>query len=174
MRNTFVLVLVFLIFFSGSSNYTVEGYKPIYAPSGEAKAIKTLDARDVETQGKIYLKGDYIYIGDVNRGVHVIDNSDPRNPVKVKFIQIYGNHDISIKGNIMYADNMEDLVAFDISDLVNPVVMKRIEDVYELPNQYYPENVAWGTYFECADPDKGYVVGWVPALITDPKCYTTY
>lgn len=90
------------------------------------------------------------------------------------FIQIYGNHDIAIKGDIMYADNLEDFIAIDISDMYNPVVVKRMEDVYEQPNQTYPENVAYHTYFECADADKGYVVGWVPDLVTDPKCYTSY
>jgi hypothetical protein len=174
MRITLVGILVFLLFFSGSSSFTVEGYKPVYAPASEAKQIKALEVRDVETQGKIYIKDHYIYIGDLNKGVHVVDNTDPRNPQKILFIQIYGNHDIAIKGNVMYADNMEDLVAIDISDIYNPVEINRIEDVYELPNQNYPEDVSWGTYFVCADPDKGYVVGWVPDLITDPECMTTY
>ena len=167
-------MLVFLLFFSGSSSFTVEGYKPVYAPASEAKQIKALELRDVETQGKIYIKDHYIFIGDLNKGVHVIDNTDPRNPQKILFIQIYGNHDIAIKGSVMYADNMEDLVAIDISDIYNPLEIKRIEDVYELPNQSYPEDVAWGTYFQCVDPDLGYVVGWVPGLIMDPECMTTY
>ena len=69
---------------------------------------------------------------------------------------------------------MEDLIVIDISDVQNPVVVKRIEDVYTPPNQYYPEDVAWHTYFECVDPDKGYVVGWVRDLLVNPECYTTY
>jgi len=174
MRYTFVLALAFLLFFSGTNEFVVEGFRPVYAPASEAKTVKTLDARDVETQGKIYVKDNYIYIGDVNRGVHVVNNTDPENPVKECFIQIYGNHDIAIKGNMMYADNMEDLIVIDISDFQNPVVVKRIEDIYELPNQYYPENVSWRTYFECVDPEKGYVVGWVRDLLTDPECFTTY
>ena len=177
MRTKFlglISLFVFLLFFSGSASYTVNGYRPIYAPVSEVKIVKTLDARDVETQGKIYVKDNYIYIGDVNRGVHVVNNSNPENPVKECFIQIYGNHDIAIKGNMMYADNVEDLIVIDISDIQNPVVVKRIEDVYTPPNQFYPENVAWRTHFECVDPEKGYVVGWVWDLIVDPECYTTY
>ena len=177
MKNVFrtlFLMMVFLLFFSGNTSYTVDGYKPLYVPPAEAKVIKALDARPVDTQGKIYLKDQYIFIGDVNKGVHVIDNTDPRNPVKILFIQIYGNHDIAIKGNMMYADNIEDLVVIDIADINNPVEIRRIPDVYELPNQHYPDNVLYMTYFECADPEKGYVVGWVPALIPEPDCFTTY
>lgn len=174
ISRTLFSMMVFLLFFSGNTSFSVDGYKPLYVPADQAKVIKTLESRPVETQGKIYLKDQYIFIGDVNKGVHVIDNTDPRNPVKVSFIQIYGNHDIAIKGNIMYADNLEDLVAIDISDINNLVEVKRIEDVYELPNQQYPEDVPYYTYFICADPDKGYVVGWIPAMITDPDCFTTY
>lgn len=168
------LMMVFLLFFGGNTSYTVDGYKPLYVPTAEAKLIKALEARDIETQGKIYLKDQYIFIGDVSRGVHVVDNSDPRNPIKILFIQIYGNHDIAIKGNVMYADNLEDLIAIDISDINNPQEIRRIEDVYKTPSQFYPENVPYGTPFECADSDKGYIVGWISALITDPNCHTTY
>ena len=174
MKNIFLAGLIFLLFFSGSSNYIVEGYKPIYVPEPDAKTIKVIEPRDVETQGKIYIKDSYIYVGDVERGVHIIDNSDPVNPQKIAFIQIYGNHDIAIRGNILYADNLDDLIAIDISDLQNIQVSKRIAGVYPLPSQSYPKNVAYGTYFECVDPDKGMVVGWVLSDIENPECWTTY
>jgi len=174
MKKLLLIFMVFLLFFSGTSSYTVEGFKPVYIPEAEAKTIKTLPPQDMVIQGKIYIKDHYIFVGDVNLGVHVIDNTDPRTPRKIAFIQIYGNHDISIKDNILYADNLQDLVAVDISDLNNPVEVKRIEGVYELLNQHYPENVNGGTYFECVDPSKGIVAGWVPATLTDPDCWTAY
>ncbi|MEZ5197683.1 MAG: hypothetical protein R2764_15225 [Bacteroidales bacterium] len=174
LKNLLLLSVVFLLFFSGSTGYIVDGYKPIYVPASEAKTIKVMEPREVENQGKIYIKDQYIYIGDVERGVHIIDNSDSTNPQKIAFIQIYGNHDIAIKENILYADNLDDLVALDITDLQNIQISKRIEGVYQLPSQTYPENVAYGTYFECTDPDRGIVVGWTPAQIEDPECWTSY
>ncbi len=173
MKRLLLLSFIFMLFFSGT-NFTVDGYKPIYVSASEAKIIKLLDPREMTTQGKIYIKDQYIYVGDVNLGIHIIDNSDPRSPKKVAFLQIYGNHDIAIKGNILYADNMEDLVTIDISDGENPQVMKRIENVYKLPNQNFPENVQYHTWFECADPDRGYVIGWIPAELEDPDCWTAY
>jgi hypothetical protein len=167
-------LLLFLLFFSGTDSFTTDGYKPVYVSREEAKQINLTGPRDIITQGKIYIKDKTIYVGDVNLGVHVIDNSDPTHPQKTAFIQIYGNHDIAIKGNILYADNMEDLVAIDISDSDNPKVVKRVEDVYQLTNQQYPENLPYHTYFDCADPAKGYVVGWIPASLVNPKCWTTY
>ena len=167
-------MLVFMLFFRGSSVFEVEGYKPVYVPTAEARVIKGLPPKDIVTQGKIYVKGNYIFIGDVNLGVHVVDNTDPRNPKKIAFIQIYGNHDIAVKEDILYADNLDDLVALDISDLQNPRVVKRIEKVYRFPNQQYPENLPFHTWFECPDPSKGIVVGWIPATLQNPECYTSY
>lgn len=174
MKNLFIAGLLFLLFFSGSSNYIVEGYKPLYVPLSEAKNIKVMEPRMVENQGKIYIKDSYIYVGDIDRGVHIIDNSNPLKPQKIAFIQIYGNHDIAIKGNTMFADNLDDLIAIDISNLQDIIISKRIAGVYKLPNQKYPEDVTYGTYFECVDPDKGIVVGWVPSEIENPACWTTY
>lgn len=174
MKKIFLSLFLFTLFFSGSSSFEIEGYKPVYVPAEEAKEIKLFGPRDVVTQGKIYIKDQYIYVGDVNLGVHIIDNSNPLSPNKIAFLQIYGNHDIAIKGETLFADNLEDLVTIDISDRENPVVIKRIPGVYKLPNQLYPENLAYRTYFECVDPEKGYVVGWVPTIIESPKCWTAY
>ena len=174
MKKILIPFIIFLLFFSGTSVYEVEGFKPVYVPKEEAKVIKTLPPQDIKTQGKIYVKDQYIFIGDVNLGIHVVDNTDPRNPIKIAFIQIYGNQDIAIKDDILYADNMEDLVALNINSIQNPTLVKRIEGVYELPNQHYPENLPYYSYFECADPSKGYIVGWIPDIIEKPECYTSY
>lgn len=174
MKKIFLISIVFLLFFNGNNVFKVEGYRPVYAPADEAKIIKVFPPRDIVSQGKIYVKDNYIFIGDIGQGIHVIDNSDPRHPVKVAFIQIYGNHDVAIKGSTLYADNLDDLVAIDISDIQHPSLAKRVEGVYKMPNQHYPENMPFQTYFECPDPSKGLVVGWIPDEIENPRCYTSY
>lgn len=174
MKNVILYSIVFLLFFGGSRATNKTAYRPIYMSNELAKVISYGSPREVKTQGKIYIKDQWIFIGDINLGVHVIDNSDPENPQKIGFINIYGNHDISIKGNILYADNFEDLVAVDISNMEQPVVTKRITGVYSLDANSFPPNVPYGTYFECVDPSKGYVVEWEKTELDDPKCFTTY
>ena len=174
MQKTLLILLVFFLFYSGTNSFTTEGYEPIYVPKDEDKQIKLLSPRDVINQGKIYIKDQYIYVGDINLGVHIIDNTDPTHPVKIAFLQIYGNHDIAIKENILYADNLEDLVSIDISERQNPQLIKRIEGVYRMKSQSYPENMPYHTYFECVDPDKGYVVGWKQTMLENPDCWTSY
>jgi len=173
MKNYLLYLLVFLLFFSGSST-TKLGYRPVYVSAETAKTISFSSPQELKNQGKIYIKDQYIFIGDINLGVHIIDNTNPEYPEKIGFLRIYGNHDIAIKGNTLYADNFEDLVAVDISNMEHPVLTKREKGIYSLMDSKFPPNVPYGTYFECVDESKGYVIDWVEAELHDPKCYTTY
>ncbi len=173
MKRSLFYVTLFLLFFSGSQKTSRMGYQPIYASESEAKEVVYLQPQDMQNQGKIYVKGNYIYIGDLGLGVHVIDNSDPANPQKIGFLRIYGNVDIAIKGDALYADNFEDLITVDISDINNPIVTHREKNVYVFDIVKYPPNVPVGTYFECVDESKGYVVGWQEIESDHLSCFTT-
>ena len=50
----------------------------------------------VSTPGKICVKGNIIFLNDLDKGVHVIDNSNPAQPRKIAFINIPGNEDIAV------------------------------------------------------------------------------
>ena len=106
--------------------------------------------------GKLYFKDNYIFINENQEGVHVIDNSDPSDPINVTFINIPGNVDISIKDNILYADSYVDLVAIDISNLEDITEVDRMEDVFPYVIPYY--DVAY--QIENVDEQKGIVVDW--------------
>jgi hypothetical protein len=67
--------------------------------------------------GQIYIKDSYIYLNELNAGIHVIDNSDPAHPVQVAFLNIPGNQNIGIRGNILFADMYSDLLAIDITNV---------------------------------------------------------
>ena len=64
------------------------------------KSIAISSAKDIQEAGKIYVYSDYIFVNDV-QGIHIIDNTNPRFPKKIKFITIPGNEDISVKNNCM-------------------------------------------------------------------------
>jgi hypothetical protein len=69
---------------------------------------------------------------------------------------------------VLYAANMGDLVAIDISTPENAKVLSRIENAFPIYN--YPELT--GVRFECPDASKGFIVGW--EKITEEKnaeCY---
>jgi hypothetical protein len=110
----------------------------------------------LENPGKLYFKDDHIFINEHEKGVHVFDNSDPSDPRNVTFINIPGNVDISIKGDILYADSYVDLVAIDISNLEDIKEIDRMEDVF--PYMIPEYNTSYKV--DEVDVEKGIVVGW--------------
>lgn len=102
--------------------------------------IKTLPAQDLENPGKIYVKDNYLFINEVKKGIHIIDNSNPSLPKAISFIQILGNVDIAVKGNILYADSYTDFVAFDIS---NPNAVKEVSRTKEVFSNGQVDGIGW-------------------------------
>ncbi|NJO25140.1 MAG: hypothetical protein HC867_04190 [Bacteroidia bacterium] len=108
---------------------------PIYKEKAEVYSnIKSNPAREVKAPGKIFLYGNYIFLNEVDKGVHVIDNSDPSIPVVKAFIDIPGNVDMAVKGNTLYADLYTDLVLVDIS---NPMQAQFIKYV----RMFFPKEI---------------------------------
>ncbi len=83
----------------------------------------------IEESGKIYAYENYIFVNDQYKGVHVIDNSNPRSPEKIAFIKIPGNVDIAVKDDFLYADSLWDLLVFDISEINNVALVNRLSNV---------------------------------------------
>jgi len=150
-----------------SSVGKVMGYKPIYISDAEVRKIELQPARELKSPGKIYVKGDFLYVVENLEGIHVIDNKDPKNPIFLKFLKIRCNKDIEMKGNVLYADNGLDLVAINMANPESASVLKRIENVF--PYTTFPpfENVK----FECPDKTKGQVFSWEYVELENPKCY---
>ncbi len=147
----------------------IEGYKPIYISKENLHKIYSDTPQPLINPGKIYVWNKYIFINEKSKGIHVIDNSNPTSPKKISFINIPGNIDIAVKSNVLYADNVSDLVALDISNINNIVLTKRIENLYSKRLQMFPDNIT-NIYFECVDTNQGYVINWVKTTLHKPKC----
>ncbi|MGK0387517.1 MAG: hypothetical protein ACI94Y_000243 [Maribacter sp.] len=151
-----------------NENFVVEGLKPVYATGTDWQQISVTDSRPIQQLGKIYYKDGFIFVNEVNQGIHILDNSNPANPTAVKFIVVPGSKDISIKGNFLYTDNVTDLVVLDISDFQNIETINRVPNIYPSVNQEFPE---FGSgYFECIDTSKGTIIGWESDLLQSPQC----
>ena len=133
--------------------------KPITMTLDELHASTgSLLPEPIQNSGKIYAYQDYIFINDLYRGIHVIDNSNPSNPEKIRFINIPGNVDLSIKDNFLYADCLRDLVIMDISDIHNIRPVARLEGVLQ-DNTPWPIEADIIDYAEI-DYENEVIVGW--------------
>ncbi len=96
-----------------------------------ANSVDIIAPRPIEESGKVYTYKDYIFVNDKYQGIHVIDNRNPQQPVKIGFINIPGNVDISVKDDYLFADSLADLVVIDISDIDNIALVNRLENVLQ-------------------------------------------
>jgi hypothetical protein len=121
---------------SVQQSYTYTLYRPVYKTVASVRAdIKSDAPTEVKQPGKLFIRGNYIFLNEVDKGIHVIDNSNPAQPKNVAFIAIPGNMDLAVNGNTLYADLYTDLVAIDIT---NPTAV-RLENVVEgvFPHRAY-------------------------------------
>ncbi|MEM9885294.1 MAG: hypothetical protein AAF849_05320 [Bacteroidota bacterium] len=147
---------------------TEVGVRPIYADAENWNEIIVLPPQPIGNLGKIYYYDPYIFVNERLKGIHVIDNSDPSNPIPLLFIQVFGSEDIAVKDDILYVDNYTDLVAIDISDFDNITEVSRVKDLYSKDSKAYPEG--YSGFFECVDESKGIVIGWEEAAISSAEC----
>lgn len=137
MKNKLTLLLLLavpLLFTScvkDDCTRTYTFYTPVYKTAAEVRAnIKSNAARAVERPGKLFIRGNYIFLNEIDRGIHIIDNANPASPKNVAFIDIPGNLDVAVKGNTLYADAYIDMVTLDITNPLNVVVKKFTDNAF--------------------------------------------
>ena len=149
--------------------YTVN--EPVYMSFSEFRTTRAAQpAQEMVNPGKICLYGDYLFINEIDKGIHIIDNSNPAKPYPLAFIELLGNVDIAIRNNMLYADSYIDLVWFDISNPAVPVEAGRLPDafqnVFPAIDNHYPVTEINKT--------KGVVVGWTVKNITVEEGHYNY
>lgn len=128
-------------------------YTPVMEKLSTLRAgVKSLPAQPMEQPGKIFIQGNWIFVNEMKKGIHVIDNSNPAHPVKKSFIAIPGNIDMYASGNYLYADLYCDLTTLDISNPSNVTISKFL-------TKTFPDKVP---YTLSQDPDSiNVITRWV-------------
>jgi hypothetical protein len=142
---------------------TYTAFDPVYKTRSEINASVAIErSQNLEQPGKIYVYDDFIFVNEYRKGVHIIDNANPADPLFVAFIKIEGNVDIAVLGSVLYADNYLDLVSFDISDPRRPVLINREENVFPGLGEFgargtlvYYEQSVEQIEIPCTDPNFG-------------------
>jgi hypothetical protein len=135
-----LILFVVVLFFSGCLKDSIERkytfYRPVYRTKDQVRQnIKSLQAVDLVKPGKMFYKDGYVFLNELDKGVHIIDVKNPAAPLKVAFVNIPGCIDLAVRGNILYADLYTDLVAIDISNPLDVKLTTAINGVF--PHRYY-------------------------------------
>jgi len=126
-------------------------FRPVFKTKMEVRAGIVSDVPiDVKNPGKLFYKDGFVFLNELNKGIHIIDIKNPSNPTSVAFVKIPGNVDMAVRGNILYADLYTDLVAIDIS---NPRSVK----LTSVNEGVFPDKV---NYAYMADTGK-IIVDWI-------------
>jgi len=173
VKNILLVILSLPLVFSScfvdkvEENLVVDGLKPVYGAAGASKIVSIQEPAGFETPGKIVYLPPILFINELNKGFHVIDNSDPSKPQKVAFVSVPFNKDLAVKGQYIYANNDLDLISIKYISKDSISMISRIENAFDgvplLPQNY-------SGFFECVDTTKGDVIGWESATLTNPKC----
>jgi len=153
MKKEFILIVIVSFIVTACPPYYEEGeYIPHYMSREvlETSVKYIAGERNMIETGKIYYRHPYIFINERYRGIHVINNSDPYNPVKEGFILAPGCIDMAVKGHILYLDNAVDLVSFDLN---TKEVTSRIRNVFPEPT---PEGDIF--HYRKDDRPKGFII----------------
>lgn len=172
MKYLFLSILSILMMIScveEEPDTEITGLRPLYQQTEISLAISSEAPRSFGTLGKIVYANGFIYINEQLKGLHVIDNSNPANPVTKHFWNVPTLVDFTIKNDILYAEQGRDLLVIDIKSPDQIALCSKVEDVLEETNQnQFPPNYTGS--FECVDPSQGFVAGWEEALLINPKC----
>lgn len=108
-----------------------ETYDPVIISRAELQNISLQAPKPTVKNAKIYIKDQYIFVNDSKKGFHIIDNSNPSQPQKLKFLNALGSTDVAIRNNVLYINQARDLVALQINPATSEVkVLKRIENIF--------------------------------------------
>jgi hypothetical protein len=106
-------------------------FKPVYTTLEDLRSsVDVIEPQPLTAIGKIYIKDNWLFVNEPGKGIHLFDNADPASPVRESFINVPGNTNLAVKGNILYADSYVDLVAIDISDIGNIHEVHRLENIF--------------------------------------------
>lgn len=162
------LTLIFVSIVSCDKDDTDYEFVTVATPELMSKSVfrnsvEVVVPKNIEEAGKIYTYSNYIFVSDVNKGIHIIDNTNPKLPKPIKYIVIPGNEDISVRDNFLYADSATDLLVFDISDINAVHLVERLEDVFTIYNYQIPVE-AQAVDYSNFDYENHIIVGWTTKL----------
>ena len=137
------LLPAIIVLFSGCIKDKVSRTYQIMRPIYEDKAVvlsnvKGGAAQQLSKPGKIFIRGNYLYINEIDKGVHIYDNSNPSEPRQISFINIPGNLDVAVSGHYLYADMYSDLLTIDIGDPLNAKLVDT--SLYVFPDRIFQSN----------------------------------
>ncbi len=170
--NLFFLSVILLASCTREENKRVITWVPVYITASEYSQIISQPPTALINGGKIAIDNNKLFMVEQGQGIHVVNYTNPAQPVKERFIKVPGCYEVSMKNGFLIANNGPDLVSLDIADADSVRVVNRLANVFKSLQEAnsIPPNAVSGDYFECVDISKGIVSKWIQQITDQPKC----
>ncbi len=170
--NLFFLSVILLASCTREENKRVITWVPVYITASEYSQIISQPPTALINGGKIAIDNNKLFMVEQGQGIHVVNYTNPAQPVKERFIKVPGCYEVSMKNGFLIANNGPDLVSLDIADADSVRVANRLTNVFKSLQEAnsIPPNAVSGDYFECVDISKGIVSKWIQQITDQPKC----
>jgi len=114
----------------------------------------------IREPGRIYLYQNWLMLVEKYKGVHLIDNSDPANPVRKGFLRVPGCQNVAVGNGTLYVDNAVDLVGvkIDFATMKSRVVVRK---KLALPEIESPDGYIPSKYTRSNRQRNTEIIGWI-------------
>lgn len=123
---------------------------PIYLDMSEIGNIQVKEAISLESPFKVLSNDNYYFVGDMIKGIHVYEKN-AEGASYLCFIECRYIKDFELVNNLLYCNNLVDLVVLDVSNPLQTTVLHRQENYFNrFENTYWnvPYVEGKGIYFE--------------------------
>lgn len=132
----FPVMFVSCIFPNGNDDDVIpmpqSSYEPVVMSRTEFEsAVALLPNQEISKSGKIYIKGNFLFINEFRKGFHVFNYSDATNPQLIAFIKIPGATDLAVRNDKIYINQAVDLVTLQYDNVSNTIsVLSRNRNIF--------------------------------------------
>lgn len=137
MKKIFILLTAAMALLSNSCKdqcYSLQRQTISVADYGDINTVlnsfKVTAASQLVKPGNIYTYKNYLLVCEQQKGIHIMDNTNPASPVPLKYIELLGNENMAIKNDQLYVDNGTQMLNIDISDLNNINIVNVIPGLF--------------------------------------------
>lgn len=167
VKKWFVLVVLLVVATASEPAYFY--YSPILMERADLEtSVKMYSTpKPITEPGKLCLYKNWVLLVENYKGVHLIDNSDPANPVRKAFLTVPGCTEVAVHNDVFYVNNAVDLVGVKVDfNALTATELSRITDV--LPELVNPRGYIPIEVYKACNDGSYVIVGWIPVSTTAP------
>ncbi|NBL64529.1 hypothetical protein GV828_04860 [Flavobacterium sp. NST-5] len=140
MKKLFYLLLTTTLFTSciflnnSSDDFVPTGneYRPVVMNRANFESsVALLPPKPIENSGKIYVRGQLLFINEKREGFHIFNYENPSSPIPIAYIQIPGATDLAMREGTIYINQAVDLVTIQYGiDSQNFTITNRNRNIF--------------------------------------------